>query len=246
MKRLTAATRACWCLVAAGCQGSKGRAQGTETSLRLGIFPNLTHAPGLVALASGILEETLAPTKVDLKVFNSGKEAQTAILAGSLDATYIGPAPTATLYLKSKKVAVVSGAIANGASFVVRRARGSPSPPTCTARRSPSRHRQHAGHRAAGLAEGARPDPEGGRRRRRDPGGRQPAAAPGVPLRRRRRGVGAGALAEPPDRPAGLATELVDETELWPTAEFLTTNLIASTGYLDAHPDVSASWSRPT
>ena len=44
-------------------------------------------------MASGILEETLAPTKVDLKVFNSGKEAQTAILAGSLDATYIGPAP---------------------------------------------------------------------------------------------------------------------------------------------------------
>src|SRR5256885_1675342 len=93
-------------LLASGCASSEARAKGSEAVLRLGIFPNLTHAPGLVAIADGIFTRDLAPTKLEVKVFNSGSEASTALLAGAIDATYIGPGPTVKLFLTSSKVAV--------------------------------------------------------------------------------------------------------------------------------------------
>jgi NitT/TauT family transport system substrate-binding protein len=40
---------------------------------------------------------------------------------------------------------------------------------------------------------------------------------------------------------AGLADRLVDESSLWPQAELLTANLVVSTAYLGAHPDVVGS-----
>ena len=79
---------------ATGCASSAARAKGSESVLRLGVFPNLTHAPGLIGIADGIFNRNLSPTKVQIKTFNSGSEASTALLAGAIDATYIGPGPT--------------------------------------------------------------------------------------------------------------------------------------------------------
>jgi NitT/TauT family transport system substrate-binding protein len=239
MKRLAAAL-AVLVLVAAGCRGTEGRAQGSENVLRLGIFPNLTHAPGLVALASGILEETLAPTTVDLRVFNSGKEAQTAILAGSLDATYIGPGPTATLYLKSKKIAVISGAVANGASFVVRTGSGITKPADLHGKKIAVPgigNTQDIALRTWLAEHGLKPREEGG-----DVG---ILAVDNPQLPQAFRSGDIDAAWEPEPWPSllvdqGLATEFLNETELWPNGEFVTTNLIASTTYMDAHPEVIA------
>lgn len=239
MKRLIAGL-ALVTLIASGCQGTEGRSQGSEDVLRLGIFPNLTHAPGLVAVASGILEETLAPTTVDLKVFNSGKEAQTAILAGSLDATYIGPGPTATIYLKSKKVAVISGAVANGASFVVRKGAGITKPADLHGKKIAVPgigNTQDIALRTWLADHGLKPREEDG-----DVG---IVAVDNPQLPQTFRSGDVDAAWEPEPWPSllidqGLATEFVNETELWPDGEFVTTNLIASTTYMDAHPDVIA------
>jgi NitT/TauT family transport system substrate-binding protein len=37
---------------------------------------------------------------------------------------------------------------------------------------------------------------------------------------------------------AGLAEVLVDEAELWPGGQFVTTHLLVSTSYMENHPDV--------
>jgi NitT/TauT family transport system substrate-binding protein len=116
-------------LLAAGCAGSASRAQGSSEVLRLGIFPNLTHAPGYVALGEGVFERVMSGTEVEVTVFNSGTDAGEALLAGSLDASYIGPGPAINLFVQSEgSVAVVSGATSGGAGLVVRKGSGIDSP----------------------------------------------------------------------------------------------------------------------
>ena len=116
-------------LLGAACASSEQKAQGSDDVLRLGIFPNLTHAPGYVALEEGMFEQTLPGIDVQVTYFNSGSDAGAAITSGSIDATYIGPGPATALYLQPESnVAIVSGVTSGGASFVVRKGSGITSP----------------------------------------------------------------------------------------------------------------------
>ena len=76
--------------------GSPSAASGDLTTLRLGYFPNFTHAPALVGVQEGYFKDELA--KLDLTVtptiFNAGPDAVTALFADALDIAYIGPNPT--------------------------------------------------------------------------------------------------------------------------------------------------------
>src|SRR5688500_15209645 len=78
-----------------------------ETVLRIGHFPNITHAQALVAhnlsrQGKGWFEERLGPgTKVEWFVYNAGPSAMEAIFAQSIDLTYVGPAPALNAYTKS-------------------------------------------------------------------------------------------------------------------------------------------------
>src|SRR5687768_15175960 len=70
--------------------------------VRLGYFPNLTHAAGLAGMARGEFQRALPPgVVVDPKVFNAGPEAMEALLAGEVDVAYVGPSPAVNTYLKS-------------------------------------------------------------------------------------------------------------------------------------------------
>ena len=98
-------------------------AKSTEpATLRLGYFPNVTHASAIVGVQGGILAKKLG-SNVDLKLstFNSGTEAVQAFQAQALDASYIGPNPTITAWTQfDKGVKVISGASSGGAYFVVK------------------------------------------------------------------------------------------------------------------------------
>lgn len=95
--------------------------------LRIGHFPNVTHAHGLVAhhrSATGAnwLEARLGDgVRVEWYVFNAGPSAMEAMRAGSLDATYVGPSPALNSYVKSKgdEVRVLAGATRGGSALVV-------------------------------------------------------------------------------------------------------------------------------
>jgi NitT/TauT family transport system substrate-binding protein len=98
-----------------------------ETVLRVGHFPNITHAQALVAhnlsrQGKGWFEERLGPgTKVEWFVYNAGPSAMEAIFAQSIDLTYVGPGPALNAYTKSSgaEVRVIAGAANGGAALVI-------------------------------------------------------------------------------------------------------------------------------
>lgn len=98
-----------------GCKRSSG------APLRLGHFPNITHAAALVAAQTRRFEQALDTVPVEILTFNAGPAAVEALLSGALDITYIGPNPSLNAYVKSKgrAVRVIAGATSGGAALVV-------------------------------------------------------------------------------------------------------------------------------
>src|SRR5487761_120509 len=139
MRRVMAAAIAGGALLVAGCSSaatsgttSGATSAGTSTSgsgggaavtVRLGFLTNITHASALVGLKQGYFTQdlgaagTLKPT-----AFASGTQETTALLAGQLDAAYVGPNPAINAWQKSSGSAfkVISGAATGGASVVVK------------------------------------------------------------------------------------------------------------------------------
>src|SRR5688500_13778243 len=109
-------------LVLAACGGGSDAdpADGPVT-IRLGYFPNVTHATALVGVEQGLFVEALGPDKLDLHTFNAGPAAVEALFSGALDATYIGPNPAINAFVKSKgeAIRIVAGATSRGAALVV-------------------------------------------------------------------------------------------------------------------------------
>jgi sulfonate transport system substrate-binding protein len=93
------------------------------STLRLGYFPNVTHAAPLVGTERGTFAAELdkAQRMVSTSTFNAGPAAIEALLSGALDASYLGPNPAINGHVKSKGDAlrVVAGATSGGAFFVV-------------------------------------------------------------------------------------------------------------------------------
>src|SRR6202034_1156733 len=125
MRRILAAAAVTTVALAAGCSSSGPSSSGGSgaVTLRLGFLANITHAPALVGVHNGIFTKTLGKN-VTLKtqIFNSGTQETTAILAGQLDAAYVGPNPAINAWQKSNGTAIkiVSGVATGGASIVVK------------------------------------------------------------------------------------------------------------------------------
>jgi len=96
-------------------------------TLRVGYFPNLTHAQAVIGAhgspaGRGWFEEKLGPdVTIQWYPFNAGPSAMEAIFAGSIDLAYVGPNPTLNAYIRSRgdEVRVLSGAAEGGAALVV-------------------------------------------------------------------------------------------------------------------------------
>ncbi len=99
-----------------------------ETIIRVGHFPNVTHAQGVIAHAlsgkgRGWFEERLGPdVKIQWYVYNAGPSAMEAFFADSIDLTYVGPSPALNAYAKSRgdEVRILAGAANGGAALVVK------------------------------------------------------------------------------------------------------------------------------
>src|SRR6266571_602660 len=89
-----------------------------ETKIRIGHFPNITHAQGLIAHAlsrqgKGWFEERIgADAKIEWFVYNAGPSAMEAIFANSIDITYVGPGPALNAYTRSNgaEIRLLAGA----------------------------------------------------------------------------------------------------------------------------------------
>ena len=99
-----------------------------KTVLRVGYFPNVTHAQGVIgktltAQQKGWFEERLGPdVEIQWYAFNAGPSAMEAIFAGSVDLTYVGPSPSLNAYIRSKgeEIRIIAGSARGGAALLVR------------------------------------------------------------------------------------------------------------------------------
>ncbi len=102
--------------------GAGASAAGTPAAeLRLGYFPNITHAPALIGVTNGYFQQELGSTKLTTQTFNAGPEEVSALLGGSLDAGFIGSGPAINAFAKSNGEAVrlIAGSTSGGAQLVV-------------------------------------------------------------------------------------------------------------------------------
>jgi NitT/TauT family transport system substrate-binding protein len=227
-------------LVAVGC-GQMVSSSSTDTgplTLRLGYFPNLTHSPALVGVKGGFFADALGSgVTLETHTFNAGPEAVTALLSGSLDASFMGPNPTVNAFVQShgEAVRVVAGSTSGGALLVVRAGINSPADLKGKKIADP----QLGGTQDVSLRwylrqHGLHADTSGGGDVSILP---QDNATTLTGFREGN--VDGGWLPEP--WASRLIVEagahvLVDERDLWPGGEFVTTNLVVSTAFLRAHP----------
>ena len=105
--------------VGSGCKKSGGDAADPSAPLRLGFFPNITHAQALVGHNEGAFTAEPGIGKLEVKQFNAGPAAMEALVAGSLDVSYVGPGPAINTYLKAgRELRIISGAVNGGAVLV--------------------------------------------------------------------------------------------------------------------------------
>ncbi len=96
-------------------------------TIRVGHFPNVTHVQSLVAqhlsrTGHGWFEERLGKdVKIEWYIYNAGPSAMEALLADSIDLTYVGPSPAVNAYSKSggDEIRIIAGAATGGAALVV-------------------------------------------------------------------------------------------------------------------------------
>jgi NitT/TauT family transport system substrate-binding protein len=107
--------------VACSSDSSAADSSGGET-LRLGYFPNVTHAAAVLGVKNGTFQDALGSTKLETSTFNAGPAAIESLLSGAIDATFIGPNPAINAFVKSNGDAlrIVAGATNNGAALVVK------------------------------------------------------------------------------------------------------------------------------
>jgi NitT/TauT family transport system substrate-binding protein len=234
-------------LAAAAC-GDDEPADASDTTgdtsepvtVRLGYFPNVTHAPGIVGDYGGLFEERVADNvTIETSTFNAGPEAVEALFAEALDVTLIGPNPAINAFAQSdgEAIRIVSGSTSGGAFLVVREGVDSPEDLEGLRIATPQLgNTQDVALRAWLKDEGYETDDAGGGDVSIQP------QANGDALTAFIAGDIDGAWVPEPWATRfiqeGGAHVLVDEADLWPDGEYVTTHLIVRTAFLEEHPDV--------
>jgi NitT/TauT family transport system substrate-binding protein len=212
--------------------------------VRIGYFANINHGQALVGLFNGDFRKALGGSvQIQATLFTAGPTEMTALLAGKLDMAYVGPSPAVNAFIQSNGTGlkIIAGASSGGALFVVTDASGI--------------RNATAGGITAQLEHKAFLAPQ--------LGNTQDVALRSYLLKY---GLVAGANVTVQDTSnANIVTQLVenksdgawvpqpyaslilskakthvflDERSLWPGGSFSTAELVVSTSFLTAHPDV--------
>jgi NitT/TauT family transport system substrate-binding protein len=239
---VTAALLAAACGSSSGSTGSgttsaKPAAQAAVT-LRLGFLENITHASALVGVYKGYFAKQLGQNvTLQLTPFHTGTEEATALLAGQLDAAYVGPNPAIKAWQVSggKLIKVISGSASGGAALVVKSGITSPA--------------QLKGQKLATPSLGNTQDVALRYWLRQQhlsttsTGGGDVAITPITPNSAAVLSFKSGQIAggwEPAPYDAQLVADgghvLVNEASLWPGGKFVTTQLVVTQSFQAAHP----------
>lgn len=89
--------------------------------VKIGYFPNLTHATALVGDQEGLFQKELGATKAKYTQFNAGPSEIEALNSKSIDIGWIGPSPAINGYTKAqgKNLRIIGGSASGGVKLVV-------------------------------------------------------------------------------------------------------------------------------
>ncbi len=235
---VTALAAGCSSAPGSGGSGGSGSGSSDPVVLRLGFLTNITHAPALIGIEKGIFAKDLgANVKLEFKPFSTGTEEGTALLAGQLDAAYVGPNPAIKAWQTShgKLIKVISGAASGGAALVVKKDITSPA--------------QLKGQKLATPSLGNTQDValrywlKQHHLTTTQTGGGDVPITPITPnsaavLQFKSSQIAGGWEPAPYDieMVADGGHVLVNEASLWPRGQFVTTNLVVTQAFLAAHP----------
>lgn len=216
--------------------------------IRVGHFPNITHAQPLIAQTNRWFSTALQPDAVvEWKMFNAGPAEIQALFANELDLAYIGPGPAINGYVKSrgKLPIVIAGAADGGAALVVRPEAGIHSPADFRGKRIATPQigsTQDIALRGWLMQHGLAPKEKGG------DVNVVPFANPDQLTLFRHAQID-GAWAPEPWAARlvheGGGTIFLDERELWKDltgGKFATTVLVAHSKFLQTHPELVRRW----
>ena len=228
---LAAALALAGCSRAAETTSAQAAATSPAAELRLGYFPNITHAPAIIGVANGYFTQELGSTKLTTQTFNAGGDEIAALLGGSLDAGFIGSSPAINGFAKSngEGVRVIAGSTSGGAQLVVSPDITSPEQLKGKIIATP----QKGNTQDVALKKWLKENNLDGQVTV------QNLDNPRTLDLFRTNQIAGGWLPEPWSSrlvDAG-AKVLVDEKTLWPNGQFPTTVLIVRTQYLQEHPD---------
>jgi len=229
-------------LAAAGCASSAASTGGSGSAgdplvLRLGFLTNVTHAPALIGIEKNYFSRALGKNvKLEVHPFSTGTQEGTALLAGQLDAAYVGPNPAIKAWQTSngKLIRVVSGAASGGAALVVKKGITSPAQLKGQKLATPSLgNTQDVALRDWLKQQGMTSTQTGG------------GDVPITPITPNSAAVlqfKSGQIAggwEPAPYDIEMVQDgghvLVDESSLWPKGQFVTTNLVVTQNFMADH-----------
>ncbi|MBV8297231.1 MAG: ABC transporter substrate-binding protein [Acidimicrobiia bacterium] len=208
-------------------------------TVRLGYFPNLTHASAIIGVQTGIFNVALGQNHLQTTLFNAGPDEVTALFAGSLDMAYMGPNPTINAFAQSHGQAIraISGATSGGASLVVQQNINSAQDLKGKKVASPQLgNTQDVALRYWLKQNGLSTDTQGGGDVSVTPQDNS------TTLQTFKSKQIAGAWVPEPYATRLVQEDggkvLVDERSLWDNGQFVTTNIVVRTAFLNDHPDV--------
>jgi sulfonate transport system substrate-binding protein len=229
----------------AGCSSSSSSAgsdpkSGGQVTLRLGYLTNITHAPALVGINKGYFTKELGNgVKLELQPYSTGTEEGTALLAGQLDAAYVGPNPALKAWQTSKGtlIRVISGVASGGAALVVKKSITTPAQLKGQKLATPSLGNTQDVALRFWLTQNHLTSTQ--------TGGGQVPITPITPNSAAVLQFQSGQIAggwEPAPYDIEMQQDgghvLVNEASLWPKGQFVTTNLVVTSKFLKANPTV--------
>ena len=222
----------------------------TASTLRLGFFPNVTHAQAIYGVATGAYERALhqglgIDFSVQPQAFNAGPAAIQALLSNHVDVVFVGPSPTLNgLSVAPDVLRVIAGVSSGGALFVAQPSLSLTTDADFSGRKFATPqwgNTQDIALKHYLLVRGHRTLDEGGDVDVIN------AANPEI-LTLFKLGQIDGAWVPEPWGTRLIqeanAKVILDERDLWPGRQFVTTQLVTTKRYLERHPDVITSFLR--
>ncbi len=224
-------------LALSACGNGSTSTVSSTTTVHLGYFPNLTHAIALVGVQRGTFQQALGSNPLVTTTFNAGPDLITALEGGSIDIGFVGPNPAVNGYVTSHGAAlrIIAGASSGGVEFIVRPGAHITSSADLSGKKIADP--QTGGTQDISLRHylqqhGLKPDSQGGTVHI------VPTSNAAI-LTEFQQGQIDGAWVPEP-----YASQLVikyggkvflDERSLWPNGQFVTTNVVVRTAFLNQH-----------